>query len=111
MIALFAAAQLALTPIDYTPDKPLPKLPTTRDFLAFCARDAKGCQDYTFDLIWRSTVGPQHVGYCLPENESSEAVITDKAVAWLRNHPEFDGKPTDPSLTHALEASYPCGRR
>ncbi len=111
MILLFAALHLAVTPVGYTPDKPLPKLPLTRDFLAFCDQDAKGCRDYTFDLIWRSTVGPQHVGYCLPDNEASEAVITEKAVAWLRKHPELDGKPTDPSLTKALMAAWPCGKR
>jgi hypothetical protein len=108
MIVLLAALHLSVTPIDYTPDKPLPKLPLTGDYLAFCARDAKGCSDYLFDFIWNSTVGPQHVGYCLPENEASERVITDKVTTWLRAHPELADKPTNPSLTKALMASYPC---
>ena len=108
MIALLAALQLSVTTVAYTPDKPLPKLPTTRAYLGFCARDAKGCSDYLFDFIWNSTVGPQHVGYCLPDKEASETVITDKVVAYLRAHPELNDKPTKPSLTKALMASYPC---
>jgi hypothetical protein len=108
MLALLAALQLSVTPIDYTPDKPLPKLPLTRDYLAFCDKDAKGCSDYLFDLIWNSTVGPQHVGYCLPDKEASETVITDKVVSWLRAHHDLDDKAANPSLTKALMASYPC---
>jgi hypothetical protein len=111
MILLFAALHLAVTPAAYTPDKPLPTLPVTRDYLAFCDRDAKGCGDYLFDLIWRSTVGPQHVGYCIPDTGASPADVTEKVVGWLRHHPDLNGKPTDPSLTKALMASYPCGRR
>jgi hypothetical protein len=107
MLVLVAALHLSLTPVAYTPDKPLPSEPLTRNYLALCDRNAKVCSDYLFDLIWRTTVGPQKVGYCLSQTQSQEEIV-GIVTAWLRKHPALADKPTDPSINKALVASYPC---
>lgn len=109
MIVLSAAALLLLAPVPYSSAK-TPEAATVADYLSLCRADAKACSDYLFDFAWESSVGAQKVPYCLPETEPPETV-TGKVTAWLSAHPELGGAPTKPSLTKALVATYPCGRR
>lgn len=104
---LAAALALTLTPVQYTPSKP-PSTPMVRDYLALCATDAKACSDILFDHAHAHSVGPQHVGYCLPQSGEDEAAVTAKVVAWLKGQPGMADKATDPSLNTALEHVYPC---
>ncbi len=108
--ALGLAVLMNFAPVPYTPDVPH-NPPLVRDYLALCDQDAKACSDVLFDHIWASSVGPQHVSYCVPESGMSEAEITAKAVAWLKANPKLALSPTKPALTRAMTASFPCGRR
>ena len=101
------AALIALLLAPYVPGPPPPRPPTVAEYLALCEADAQACSDRLFDLIYENSVGPQLLGFCLPDKDTPEA-ITAVAVAWLKVRPELADKPTDPTLLKAMEASYRC---
>jgi hypothetical protein len=106
MLVALSLSLALMAPVPYSPETHV-KPPLVRDWLALCDTDAKACGDYMFDLIWSSTVGPQKVGYCLPDKEAPEA-ITAKVQAWLKARPAEAAKPTDTGLNRALLASFSC---
>jgi hypothetical protein len=106
MIVSLALSLAMMAPVPYAPETH-ERPPLVRDWLALCDRNPKACNDYLFDLVWSSTVGPQKVGYCLPDKDPPEA-ITGRVQAWLRARPDQANKPTDQGLNRAMLASFPC---
>jgi hypothetical protein len=102
--ALVLAALLSSPALAEGPPRP----PLVEGYLALCENNAKACSDRLFDLIWERSVGEQKVGFCLPDDETTEQ-ITAKAVAWLKARPLLASAPTDATLLKAMEAEYRCG--
>ena len=80
---------------------------TTKEFLATCEADAKGCSDVVLGVHLFSLMDKaKRDRSCLPKDYNSADVV--KAIrVWLSEHPELADAPSMESIQKAYEAQYP----
>lgn len=72
---------------------------TTAQFLARCQSDREICVDGVLSGAGLS---------CWPAAQLSPDVLTDRVVAWLKDHPNWNGRAAYDGIKAASEALWPC---